>query len=316
MRYENVMHHASTLGTQWLDGDLVHAASRPEAPAASSHLGRQLRAAARLAAISLWTIVAAVIQLILIQFPGKARIRFARLFWAGVCRLLGLKIVVLGTPAGICRDRGAVARGVRPVVYVSNHTSWLDIPALGAVLPAVFVSKSEVSRWPFIKTVAQLGRTIFVSRQKSGTAREIYGILERLRVGDNALLFPEGTSSSGSHVLPFFSSFFAVALAGRHATPEEGRNNVLIQPISVVYDELEGLPVHRGRRSVFSWHGSMALAPHIWRLAQWGSHRATVLVHPPVEPGAHLTRKDLASHVHQLVSEGAARLRQNRQNEA
>ena len=57
--------------------------------------------------------------------------------------------------------------------------------------------------------------------------------------GDNLILFPEGTSSDGSRVLPFRSSFFSIA---------EGDARPIIQPVSVVYDRLGGLPAGRANR--------------------------------------------------------------------
>src|ERR1700733_12090240 len=92
------------------------------------------------------------------------------------------------------------------VVFVSNHSSWIDVPVLGGRLDACFVSKDDVAQWPFISTIARLGRTVFVSRRRHATARELDRMRDRLAAGDNLLLFPEGTSSDGSRVLPFRSS--------------------------------------------------------------------------------------------------------------
>jgi 1-acyl-sn-glycerol-3-phosphate acyltransferase len=67
------------------------------------------------------------------------------------------------------RLEGAAQVG-RPVVYIANHSSWLDILVLGALLPAAFVSKGEVRAWPGIGLIARLGRTVFVERRSSGAA--------------------------------------------------------------------------------------------------------------------------------------------------
>ena len=99
------------------------------------------------------------------------------------------------------------------MVFVSNHSSWVDVPVVGGVLDGCFVAKGEVSRWPVVSTIARLGRTVFVSRQRGATARERDAMRGRLARGDNLILFPEGTSSDGSRVLPFRSPFFALAEA-------------------------------------------------------------------------------------------------------
>ena len=56
----------------------------------------------------------------------------------------------------------------------------------------------------------------------------------------------------------------------------------------------------------------MAIAPHFWALAQLCGLRATLLLHPPLDPEVFSGRKELAAAVWQAVAEGAACLRQNR----
>ena len=157
--------------------------------------------------------------------------------------------------------------------------------------------------WPGIGTVARLGRTVFVSRQRQATRRERDVMRERLAAGDNLLLFPEGTTSDGARVMPFRTPFFAVA---------EGPDPPLIQPVSVVYDRLAGLPTGRASRPVFAWYGDMDLASHFWRLGQYGGLRVTVLLHPPMDPVLYAGRKELSQAVWRVIADGASRLRQNR----
>lgn len=235
------------------------------------------------------------VQAIFLLLPGRPKVVFARWYWAVTCRLLGVKVRVLGAPAN--RSDG------RPVVFVSNHSSWLDVPVLGGRLDACFVSKNEVGGWPFVGTVARLGRTVFVSRQRQATGRERDTMRGRLGAGDNLLLFPEGTTSDGSRVLPFRSAFFAIA---------EGDEPPLIQPVSVVYDRLDGLPTGRASRPVFAWYGDMDLASHFWRFAQHRGLRASVLLHPVLDPAHFDSRKALSHAVWQAVADGASTLRQNR----
>lgn len=186
----------------------------------------------------LWTVLCAIPQSVLIFLPGRAKVLLPRLYWSGCCRCLGLRVRVIGAP---------VASGL-PVVFVGNHSSWMDIPALGSVLPACFIAKGEVGRWPIIAIVAKLGRTVFVSRRASTAAKETADILERLRQRDNLVLFPEGTTSDGARILPFRSAFLAVA--------ETDLPHVL-QPFTIVYDELDYLPVRREDRALFAWFGDM-----------------------------------------------------------
>ena len=173
---------------------------------------------------------------------------------------------------------------------------------LGGRLDACFIAKSEVSRWPFIGTIARMGRTVFVSRNRGATVTERDSMRGRIAAGDSLILFPEGTTSDGSRVMPFRSTFFAIA---------EGEHPPLIQPVSVVYDRLAGLPTGRACRPLFAWYGDMDIASHYWRLAQHRGLRATVLLHAPLDPAAFPDRKSLSRAVWRTVADGAATLRQN-----
>lgn len=271
----------------------------PSDPAPRLGLLRPLRVLRRGSSVVLWTLPCMPVQAVCIALPGSLKVAFARFYWGIACRLLGVSVRVIGTPAN--RERS------RPVVFVSNHSSWLDVPVLGGQIDACFVSKHEIGRWPVVGTVARLGRTVFVSRQRHATGRERDMMRERLAAGDNLLLFPEGTTSDGSRVMPFRSSFFAIA---------EGADAPLIQPVSVVYDLLAGLPTGRASRPVFAWYGDMDLVSHFWRFAQHKGLRATVLLHPPVDPTHFVDRKALSHAVWQTVADGASRLRQNRPTDA
>jgi 1-acyl-sn-glycerol-3-phosphate acyltransferase len=267
---------------------------------ASGLVMRRLRAVRRGLAILLFTGPAALVQAALLLLPGRAKVWFARFYWASLCRLIGLRVRVIGTEM----RRGAAGR---PVVFASNHSSWLDILVLGGSLEACFIAKEEVGRWPVIRTVARLGRTVFVSRRARSTGRERDAMRDRLDAGDNLILFPEGTSNDGSRVLPFRSAFFSIC-----EERESDAGRPMIQPVSVVYDQLGGLPIGRASRAIFAWYGDMELGSHFWRLAQHQGLRATIVLHAPIDPALYATRKALSQAVWETVASGAATLRQNR----
>jgi 1-acyl-sn-glycerol-3-phosphate acyltransferase len=261
---------------------------------------RRARAVRRFLTIFLWTLVAVPAQAVCLLLPGRARVRFARLYRAVLCRMLGVRVRVIGRSAG----NSAVAH--RRVVYASNHSSWLDVAVLGGRLDACFIAKSEIARWPVVSLIARLGRTVFITRQRGAAGRERDAMRSRLADGDDLILFPEGTTSDGSRVLPFRSAFFAIV----ESAP--GQPAPLIQPVSVVYDRLAGLPTGRASRPLFAWYGDMDIASHSWRLAQHRGLRATVLLHTALDPAAFPDRKALSAAVWRAVADGAATLRQNR----
>lgn len=294
-------------GTDWR-GRMAEAEremARDFAEARSFSQWRQVRAARRLALILLWTVLCIPVQAIAIwTIPLVGRrpaVAIAKAYHRVLCRIAGIRVAVTG----------AAATDGRPVVFVANHTSWADILVLGATLEACFVSKAEVGTWPLIRTVARLGRTVFVSRRRAETGRERDELAARLAAGDSIILFPEGTTSDGGRVLPFRS-----ALLGMVETGPAAQRPPLVQPVSLVFDRLDGLPVGRINRAHFAWYGDMAIAGHAWALLSRRSSGATVLLHPPLDPAAFASRKALTDAAFAVVDAGAAALRQGRRFEA
>ncbi len=243
-----------------------------------------------MAAILVLTLLAMPIQAVMLVLPGRGKEWFARVYWRGVARVLGLRLRVSGTLSPH-----------RPTLFVANHCSWMDVVALGSVLPGCFVAKAEIGRWPLISWVARLGRTVFVSRNRTNVAREQGGLAARLDAGDNIILFPEGTTSDGNRILPFASSFLVVADAA--AKP-------YVQPVTIVYDGLDGLPVLRADRPEIAWYGDMEMAPHFSRLGRRRSVHATILLDAPIPPGTFPNRKILAAALEARIAHNAAALRQ------
>ncbi|MFM7607424.1 MAG: lysophospholipid acyltransferase family protein [Alphaproteobacteria bacterium] len=254
-------------------------------------LGGRFRAIRRIISAVIWTLIAIPIQCVLMLLPGQAKISFGCFYHRVLCWLIGLKVQVVGKVS----DKPAT-------LFLPNHTSWLDILVLGSVLRASFVSKSEVGQWPVVGIIAKLGRTVFVSRRRTATMlREADTMRERLQAGDSLILFAEGTSNDGTRVLPFRSAFLAAAVDAK-----------AVQPVSLVYDRLGGLPACRRDRPLFAWYGDMDIASHFWRIARRSGARATVLLHEVADPATLPDRKLLTAAVSDVVAAGAAQLRQNR----
>jgi 1-acyl-sn-glycerol-3-phosphate acyltransferase len=133
---------------------------------------------------------------------------------------------------------------------VSNHLTYLEILVYGAARPFLFVAKSEVRRWPLLGTLASLGGTIFVDRGRSlQVADATHEIEQALRAGMPVLLFPEGTSSDGSSVLPFRSPLFDPAI----------RTGAPVTAAAVRYHALDVT-----EDQVTYW-GDMVFLPHLFR---------------------------------------------------
>jgi len=186
------------------------------------------------------------------------------------------------------------------VLFVANHVSYADITVLGSVIAGSFIAKAEVADWPFFGWLAKLQRSVFVDRRVRSTITQRDAISKRLAVGDALILFPEGTSSDGNRVLPFKTALFAAAEHARGLSP------VVVQPVSVAYTRLDGMPIGRLYRPLFAWYGAVDLAPHIWSMIGLGTVEVVVEFHPTTFLSDCGSRKALASYCYARIAGGLA----------
>ena len=237
-----------------------------------------------------WTICLIPLQLVLMAIRAPLSKRLPMVWHQGVCRIFGFRIERYGT----------VSRTV-PTLFVCNHTSYLDISALGAVVPGSFVAKAEVRSWPLFGFLAILQRTVFVERRASRTAHHRDNMAARLESGDNLILFPEGTSNDGNRVLPFKSAFFGIA-----EKPVRGKP-LVVQPVSIAYTRLNGIPMGRPYRPFYAWYGDMELASHLWNVAGLGNATIAIQFHQPLTIEQFRSRKDMAAACQVAIADGVSR---------
>jgi 1-acyl-sn-glycerol-3-phosphate acyltransferase len=116
--------------------------------------------------------------------------RALRAWYKALLRALRIQLEVTGG------DRFADA--AIGILVVSNHTSWLDVIALGAVQPLRMVAKREVSRWPVVGLLARRLGTIFVDREHlSALPGMVAAVARALADGAAVGVFPEGTTWCG-----------------------------------------------------------------------------------------------------------------------
>ncbi|HKJ63548.1 MAG TPA: lysophospholipid acyltransferase family protein [Hyphomicrobiales bacterium] len=202
-----------------------------------------------------------------------------------VCRLMGVRVHLSGA---------TVADG--PMLLVSNHISWVDIPVLASIAPLSFVAKREVSTWPFVSSLAKLQRTIFIDRTRRAAVTETREeILKRLNASERILLFAEGTSSDGNQVLDFKSSLFAAI------EEKEGENGYKLQTCAIVYTHIHGLPMNRQQRPAIAWYGDMDMLSHAWGVLKSGPIDVRVRLGEPISIKDVGDRKKLAVHAYGRV---------------
>ena len=146
---------------------------------------------------------------VLIVFPGldpARRWRRVHGWAAGLLHILHIKVRLMGTPPALANEQGGV-------ILVANHVSWLDIHLLHSRLPARFISKAEVRGWPLIGRLAEACGTLFLERSRKSDAARVNRLMAaHLAAGDCLAFFPEGTTSDGQDLRPFFPSLFQPAV--------------------------------------------------------------------------------------------------------
>jgi len=248
-----------------------------------------LRAFLSIGAIVVVTLALLPFQWLAVRMSWSMRRRIPTFYHCIVCRILGVRITTIGRRAD-----------ERPLLIVANHTSWLDISVITAVAPVVFVAKNEVANWPIFGLLARLQRSVFVNRTLRHKTQDVNSeIAQRLADGDPVLLFGEGTSSDGNRVLAFRTALIGSA---RDAIVEvEHIKRVWIQPLSVAYTTMLGLPLGRQSRSRVAWYGRTSLLPHLRQLVARGAIDVVVSWGDPIACDEFFDRKTVARRLEHEV---------------
>jgi 1-acyl-sn-glycerol-3-phosphate acyltransferase len=194
------------------------------------------------------------------------------------CIFLGIRVKTIGEPLHN-----------RPTLLLSNHISWTDIIAIGSVADVTFVAKTGVRNTFFVGFMASLQRTLFVDYNRRQDARRTSSEMAKRLAGNSAvLLFAEGHRDLGTHVQPFRSALVGAAQA---AMEEGGAKDVAIQPVTIAYTHLQGLPVSRNERSGISGMNARGFKAVVTNLLTSGMKDVTIAFGAPIPLGPETDRK-------------------------
>jgi lyso-ornithine lipid O-acyltransferase len=256
----------------------------------------RLRAFALAVAFVVLTLASVPVQYLSLRFRLKLRRTYPHAYHRLLCRMFGIRIIVVGKPV---EDRG--------VLMVANHTGYFDILIMSATARASFVAKQEVKSWPLFGLMARLQESIFVNRERrtgAGQARDV--IRNRLKAGDALVLFPEGTSTDGNRVVAFKSSLMGAAECEVGTDAAGQVQHVPVQPVSITYVAVHGIPMGRENRPLFAWYGDMDLLPHVWEALKTGPFDVVVEFHQPLTVDSLGDRKQIARKAEAIIRRGQA----------
>jgi 1-acyl-sn-glycerol-3-phosphate acyltransferase len=133
------------------------------------------------------------------------------LYWAGVkgivylIRLVGVRIRIVGReriPEGAC-------------LFVANHTSSVDAPAVVGAIPrrVAILLKESLFKWPIAGQAFTLAGFIPVKRsEKESAIASVEKATQSMRAGQSFLIYPEGTRSPDGRLQAFKKGAVVMAI--------------------------------------------------------------------------------------------------------
>jgi 1-acyl-sn-glycerol-3-phosphate acyltransferase len=201
-----------------------------------------------------------------------------RVFLSAIGMIAGLHIRVEGKPA-----KGAL--------LLANHVSWLDIPALAHATGTAFVAHDGLAAYPFLKWLCEMNDTVFIARtDRSSIAAQVQQVRAAMDQRGSLTLFPEGTTSDGTGLLPFKSSL----LSALDPLPA----GAVVQPVLLAYSDAARI----------AWVGEEHGVDNFKRiLARLRPVRLTMVFLPPLDNLALADRKAISAAARARIAEALGR---------
>ncbi|HEX3764465.1 MAG TPA: lysophospholipid acyltransferase family protein [Kofleriaceae bacterium] len=157
---------------------------------------------------------------------------------------------------------GDIPRG--RALIVANHVSYFDPVLVLPLCPALPIAKGDVAGWPIIGGVGRGLGVMFVRRtEPMHRARVLHQVHRVLAAGAAVLNFPEGTTTRGVEVAPFWRGTFGIAQ----------RLEVPVIPVALRY-----------RDPTMAWFGNATFLPHYWRTVRRPRVEVSIRFGSPMYP--------------------------------
>lgn len=209
------------------------------------------------------------------KLAGADQNPWPRLCLAGIGRTAGLRVHIEGrrVPGG--------------AMLLANHVSWLDIPAIASATGAAFVAHDGLATAPIVRWLCHMNDTVFIARNNRTTvATQVEQIRSAIHDTGALAIFPEGTTSDGTGVLPFKSSL----LSALDPMPA----GIAVQPVHLDYGS---------KAAEIAWVGEEHGIDNFRRiLARPGRLHVKVRLLPPLTGNALTNRKVMAAAAHDAIT--------------
>ena len=173
-------------------------------------------------------------------------------------------------------------------LWAANHVSWMDIPVMGSVVPAFFLSKAEVEKMPAFGRLARACGSLFIKRGSGDSGKVSGQITEFLNKGYSIIFYPEGTTTDGSHIKKIYGKLLQAAMDA----------NKPIQPIVVCYVNAKGQLDNR-----IPFVGDTPFVESFLNVIDSDRVTAYILPLTPIET-TDKTRDELTEALHERMQQG------------
>jgi 1-acyl-sn-glycerol-3-phosphate acyltransferase len=233
---------------------------------------QKFRIVVRLGAMAVWLLVCVIFHYLWrigLRWPARRGLRpWPRRFLGGICWIAGVDVTVVGESS----RTGAF--------LLSNHVSWIDVPALSGASGTAFVAHDGLAGVPLLRWLCSLNDTVFIARHdRASVQRQVEQVREAVGQGGALAIFPEGTTGDGTGLLPFKSSLLSAL-----DPPPPG---VAIQPVLLDYGP---------EAAEIAWGSNEPGLTHFLRLlARARPIALTIRFLPPLAAEALTSRKMIAA---------------------
>ncbi|MGB1360621.1 MAG: lysophospholipid acyltransferase family protein, partial [Alphaproteobacteria bacterium] len=232
------------------------------------------------------------ILVVLAPLPEKQRIYLCR-FWAwGLLKIFGITLNV---------DGALYKNKHRPVIILSNHFGLAEILAIFQLYNVRFVAKAEMGAWgPFGWAMKRTGQ-ILINRQRKDVGNHIDAVSSALEQRKNVAIFPEGTSSDATLLLPFKSALLRSLNKDNFTVP------ATIQPLVITYTKVSGKKATPEQRRMGSW-GTEPIQEFLIEMASLPSAELTVKVLPSIDIDRPIDARALINEIQPDMNQEWAKL--------
>ena len=221
----------------------------------------------------------------------KYKKKFPLFFYKSVKAIIGLHVIKKNFDANQDAD---VSHGI---LYVANHVSWFDIICLGSILNARFIAKKEVASMGIFGFLSTLSNTVYIDNENKNKVVEYNKFInEKLKNGENFIIFPEGTTSDGNGVIQFKSSLLQCVINENYS--------IKVKPISICYSHKNNIKMGIYERRFVSWVGDTNMVQAMKNFLLTGPITVTILLHSFVSEEFFSNRKTITKHCQDKVLEG------------